>query len=88
MLNIGAKTSSIQQEIQLWLTNRLTRVHEDVEICLTQNATKHSILCCAVKSRPLANDCDSLAGFSDIYLPFAYMTPFNEGIPSSYRVPI
>jgi len=51
------------------LTNRATHAHADVQILLTQNATKHSFPCCAVKSRPLVNDCDSLAGFSDFYPP-------------------
>jgi len=38
---------------------------------LTQNATKHSFSCCAVKSSTLVNDCDLLAGFSDFYLPLS-----------------
>jgi len=57
------------------LTNRPTLVHAN-------------ILCCAVNSCPLANDCDLLAGFSDFYLPLSHPTPSIMRIPSSYRVHI
>jgi len=40
------------------------------------------VLCCAVKSCSLANDCDLLAGFCE------FLTPLMRGIPSSYRVHI
>jgi len=41
---------------------------------------------CAVKSYPLVNDCDLLAGFSDFCIPFSYLTPSVMEVPSSYRV--
>jgi len=57
------------------LTNRQSFVQADAEISLTQNATKHSFPCCAVKSCPLVNDCDLLAGFCDFYPPLSHLTP-------------
>jgi len=60
----------------------------DVKISLTQNATKHSFPCYAVKNCRLMNDCNLLAGFSDFYLPLSHLTPSMWGIPSSCRVHI
>jgi len=76
------------QEAQLSLTNRQTLVHAYVKISLTQNATKHSFPCYAVKSCPLVNDCDILAGFFDFCLLFSHLMPSMMRIPSSYRVHI
>jgi len=56
------------REAHTSLINRPTLVNADVKI-LTQNTTKHSFPCCGGNSCPLVNDCDSLAGFSDFYLP-------------------
>jgi len=81
-------TNLKEQEVRQSLTNRPTLVHASVEISLTQNAMKYSFPCWAVKSCPLVNDCDLLAGFSDFYLPFSHLTPSIRGIPSSYRVHI
>jgi len=47
------------------LTNHPTLVHVDVP-------------CCAVRSCPVVNDNDSLAGFSDVYPPLPF-DAFNEG---------
>jgi len=65
----------IKQEAQLALTIHHTLVHADIPYC-------------AVKSCPLVNDYDLLAGFSDFYLPLSYLTPSLRRIPSSYRVHI
>jgi len=35
--------------------------------------------CCAVKSCPLVNDCNLLAGFFDFYLPLSNLTPSMRG---------
>jgi len=61
------------QEAQLSLKNRQMLVHAR---------------CCAIKSCSLVNDCDLLAGFSDIYLPTSHSMPSMRGIPSSYLVHI
>jgi len=76
-------THSLIHEAQPSLTNHPTIVHADVKTSPTQNATKYSFPCCAVKSCPLVNDCDLLAGFSDFYLPLTQLMP---SLPSSYRV--
>jgi len=77
-----------EQEAHLSLTDRPALVHTDVKIFLTQNATKHSFPCCAVKSCPLVNDCDLLAGFFEFYLPLSHLTPSVREIPLSYRIHI
>jgi len=33
----------------------------------------------AARHFPLVNDCDSLAGFSDFYLPLSHLTPSTRG---------
>jgi len=70
-----------------WQSACAMLVHADVNI-LTQNTMKHSFPCFTVKSCPLVNDCDLLAGFSDFYPPVSHLTPSVRWIPSSYRVHI
>jgi len=65
---------SIIQAARLLLKNGPTLAHASVKISLTQNASKHSFPCCAVKSCPLVNYCDLLTGISDFYLPFFHLT--------------
>jgi len=83
--NASSVQLSLLQETQPSLTSRPMLVHADDKISSTQNATKHSFLCCAAKSCHLVNDCDLLAGFSDFYLPFSHLTP---PVSSSSRVHI
>jgi len=61
------------------LDKSIKQANCDVKISLTQ------LPCCAVKSCPLMNDRDLLAGFSDFYLPLSHVTP---SIPSSYWIHI
>jgi len=61
----------LKQVAQLSLTNRPTLVHADVP-------------CCAVKSCPLVNDCDSLAGYSNFSNPSSVRRPRSGKFPQSF----
>jgi len=50
-------------------------VHADVNISLTQNTSKHSFPCCAVKSFPLVNDWIYWSEFPTFTHPFAIWRP-------------